>query len=67
MSRLSALLSTAASLAFAAAAYAAPYAMVTDLKGEASAVEGGKARKLSLLGYIEGPVEVNVYCTPLAK
>ncbi len=34
--------------------------MITDLKGEAWAMEGGKARKLSLLSYIENPTEIKV-------
>lgn len=60
MSRLKELLFTAASLAFAASVQAAPFAMVTDIKGDAFAVEGGKPRKLALLSYIEQPVEVKV-------
>jgi len=47
-------------LAAANAALAAPFAMVTDLKGEAWAIEGDKPRKLSMLGYIENPTEVKV-------
>jgi len=52
-------------LAAANAALAAPFAMVTDLKGEAWAIEGDKPRKLSMLGYIENPTEVKV--DPAAK
>lgn len=51
----------AAALALAAAgAQAAPFAMVTDIKGEASVLEGGKSRKLALLSYIEAPLELKV-------
>jgi hypothetical protein len=50
----------AAFLAAANAALAAPFAMITDLKGEAWAMEGAKPRKLSLLGYIENPTEIKV-------
>ena len=52
--------------AFIAAAFvttlvqAAPYAMVTDLKGEAWTIEGGKAKKLPLLGYLDNPTEIKV-------
>ena len=48
------------SLAFSALAQAAPFAMITDVKGDAFAVEGGKPRKLALLSYIESPVEMKV-------
>lgn len=44
----------------AAQAFAAPFAMVTDLKGQAWTMEGDKAKKLALLGYIENPTEVKV-------
>jgi hypothetical protein len=54
-----------ASLAFSALVQAAPFAMVTDLKGDAWRTEGGKQHKLALLGYIEAPVEVKV--EPAAK
>ncbi|MGQ0656211.1 MAG: hypothetical protein ACT4P4_28795 [Betaproteobacteria bacterium] len=47
-------------MAFAAAVQAAPFAMITDMKGDAFALEGGKQRKLALLSYIESPVEVKV-------
>ena len=49
-------------LAFIAApAFAAPFAMVTDLKGQAWAVaDGAQPKKLALLGYIENPTEVKV-------
>ena len=43
-----------------ALAQAAPFAMVTDLKGDAWASEHGKQQKLTLLSYIESPVEVKV-------
>lgn len=40
---------------------AAPYAMVTDLKGgEPAATEAGKPKKLALLGYLEAPTEVKL-------
>ena len=52
-------------LASASAALAAPFAMVTDLKGEAWVIEGDRPRKLSMLGYIENPTEVKV--DPAAK
>ncbi len=54
------ILAAAGCLAAASAALAAPFAMITDLKGEAWAMEGGKARKLSLLSYIENPTEIKV-------
>ena len=51
----------AASLAVAASAiHAAPFAMVTDLKGDAWSMEGGKPKKLALLGYLETPTEIKV-------
>lgn len=46
--------------AFSALAQAAPFAMITDLKGDAWASEHGKQQKLALLSYIESPVEVKV-------
>jgi hypothetical protein len=50
-----------ASLAFSAVVQAAPFAMITDLKGEAWRSDGGgKQSKLVLLGYIENPAEVKV-------
>jgi hypothetical protein len=49
-----------AGFAFSTLAQAAPFAMVTDLKGDASASEYGKQKKLALLSYIESPVEVKV-------
>ena len=49
-----------AGFAFSALAQAAPFAMVTDLKGDAWASEHGKQQKLALLSYIESPVEVKV-------
>jgi len=60
MNRLNALLFSAGSLAFAAAVQAAPFAMITDVKGDAWVMEGGKPRKLALLSYIESPSEVKV-------
>ena len=56
----SAWIAAIAGLAFSALAQAAPFAMVTDLKGDASATEGGKQKKLAILGYIESPMEVKV-------
>jgi hypothetical protein len=49
-----------AGFAFSALAQAAPFAMITDLKGDAWASEYGKQQKLALLSYIESPVEVKV-------
>ena len=49
-----------AGFAFSALAQAAPFAMVTDLKGDAWTSEHGKQQKLALLSYIESPVEVKV-------
>ena len=49
-----------AGLSFAALAQAAPFAMITDIKGDAWAGERGKQQKLTLLSYIESPVEVTV-------
>ena len=48
-------------LAFIAGpAFAAPFAMITDLKGQAWAMDGAQPKKLALLGYIENPTEVKV-------
>jgi len=41
-------------------AFAAPFAMVTDLKGQAWTIDGAEPKKLALLGYIENPTEVKV-------
>jgi len=41
-------------------AFAAPFAMVTDLKGQAWTMDGAQPKKLALLGYIENPTEVKV-------
>lgn len=60
MSKRSGWLFTAGSLVFAAAAQAAPFAMITELKGDAAAIEAGKPRKVALLGYIEAPTELKV-------
>jgi len=60
MSKRNAWLFTATSLVFAAAAQAAPFAMVTDLKGDAATLDGGKSRKVALLSYIEAPTELKV-------
>jgi hypothetical protein len=49
-----------AGFAFSALAQAAPFAMITDLKGDAWTTERGKPQKLALLSYIESPVEVKV-------
>jgi hypothetical protein len=49
-----------AGFAFSALAQAAPFAMITDLKGDAWASERGKQQKLVLLSYIDSPVEVKV-------
>ena len=47
-------------LGAAAGVFAAPFAMVTDLKGDAWAIEAGKPKKLTLLGYIENPTEIRI-------
>jgi hypothetical protein len=47
-------------LASATAASAAPFAMVTDLKGVAWSLEGPQPQKLGLLAYIEKPTEVRL-------
>lgn len=49
----------------AGSALAAPFAMITDLKGEAWALEGSQPRKLSLLSYIDGRTDMKV--DPAAK
>ena len=49
-----------AGFTFAALAQAAPFAMITDLKGNAWASDHGKQQRLALLSYIESPVEVKV-------
>jgi hypothetical protein len=48
------------SMLLAAQAAAAPFAMITDLKGQAWAMDGAQPKKLVLLGYIENPTEVKV-------
>lgn len=53
-------LAALAGFSFAALAQAAPFAMITDLKGNAWASDYGKQQKLTLLSYIESPVEVTV-------
>jgi len=53
-----------ASLAFSAVVQAAPFAMITDLKGDAWRTDsGGKQHKLALLGYVESPGEVKIEAT----
>jgi hypothetical protein len=44
---------------------AAPFAMVTDLKGEAWSMEGAEPRKLGMLAYIEKPTHIRL--DPSAK
>ncbi|MCC6209532.1 MAG: hypothetical protein IT513_00665 [Burkholderiales bacterium] len=56
----SAWIAAVAGVAFSAIAQAAPFAMITDVKGDAWAVDGGKQRKLALLAYVEAPTEVKV-------
>jgi len=41
-------------------ALGAPFAMVTDLKGDAWTIEMGKPKKLALLGYLDNPMEITV-------
>lgn len=52
-------------LAAATPLAAAPFAMVTELKGDAWSVNGAEARKLTLLAYIEKPMQIRV--DPTAK
>jgi hypothetical protein len=52
-------------VAAARASAAAPFAMVTDLKGEAWSMEGTEPRKLGMLAYIEKPTHIRV--DPAAK
>jgi len=49
-----------AALGLAALAHAAPFAMVTEVKGDPTATLEGKSRKLTLLAFIQGPEEVSV-------
>jgi len=65
MARTAMTVLVAAGAVAANAALAAPFAMITDLKGDAWAMEGAQQKKLSLLGYIENPTEVKV--DPAAK
>ena len=44
---------------------AAPFAMITELKGDAWYVNGAEARKLTLLAYVEKPMQIRV--DPAAK
>lgn len=44
---------------------AAPFAMITELKGDAWYVNGGEPRKLTLLTYVEKPMQIRV--DPAAK
>jgi len=53
------------SLLFSAVAQAAPFAMITDLKGNAWVNDGGRPKNLTILGYVENPIEVRV--EPAAK
>ncbi|MGH8765340.1 MAG: hypothetical protein ACRET8_06450 [Burkholderiales bacterium] len=53
------------SLVFSALAQAAPFAMITDLKGSAWVNDGGRPKNLSMLGYVDTPIEVRV--EPSAK
>jgi hypothetical protein len=49
-----------AGFSVSAFAQAAPFAMITDIKGDAWASDHGKQQKIALLSYIESPVEVKV-------
>src|SRR5258708_6456558 len=60
MARTAITILAAAGSLLAAHAFAAPFAMITDLKGEAWALDGAQPRKLALLGYIENPTEIKV-------
>lgn len=53
-------LAAAGCLFAASTALAAPFAMITELKGEAWALEQGKPRKLTLLGYLDHPAEIRI-------
>jgi hypothetical protein len=53
-------LAAAACLVAANSALGAPFAMITELKGEAWALEQGKPRKLALLGYLDHPGEIRI-------
>lgn len=53
-------LAAAGCLFAAGAALAAPFAMITELEGEAWALESGKPRKLALLGYLDHPAEIRI-------
>lgn len=55
-----AVLAAAGCLFAASTALAAPFAMITELKGEAWALEQGKPRKLTLLGYLDHPAEIRI-------
>jgi hypothetical protein len=54
------ILAAAACMVAANPALAAPFAMITELKGEAWALEQGKPRKLALLGYLDHPGEIRI-------
>ncbi len=60
MKQIAAATIAAAALLAAGPAAAAPFAMITDLKGDAWVVEGKQAQKLALLAYIEKPTEVRI-------
>jgi len=60
MARTAITIFAAAGSLLAAQAFAAPFAMITDLKGQAWALDGAQPRKLALLGYIENPTEIKV-------
>src|SRR3954454_8954400 len=60
MSRTTITIFAAAGSLFASQAFAAPFAMITDLKGQAWALDGAQPRKLALLGYIENPTEIKL-------
>jgi hypothetical protein len=53
-------LAAAGCLFAASAALAAPFAMITELKGEAWSLEQGKPRKLIVLGYLDHPAEIRI-------
>jgi hypothetical protein len=65
MARMAIWIWTAAGCFAAGTALAAPFAMITDLKGEVWALDGAQPRKLSLLGYIDSRTDMKV--DPSAK
>ncbi len=65
MARIAIWIWTAAACLATTSALAAPFAMITDLKGEVWALDGAQPRKLALLGYIDSRTDMKV--DPTAK